>query len=54
MDIPPRRGRDRPQRVLVDEEVIFVPQIPHSQEEPQVPPSFEPQVPLGFQVSPMP
>ena len=54
MDIPPRRGRDRPLRVSVDEEVIFEPQVPHSQKEPQVPPRFEPQIPSRFQVLPMP
>ena len=45
---PPRRGRGRPQRVQVNEEVASA---PHN---PPPPPPPEPQGPSGFQVPPMP
>ena len=54
MDIPPRRGCDRSQRVHVDEEATFAPQVRHLQEEPQVLSGFKLQVSSGFQVPPMP
>ena len=48
MNIPSRRGRDRPRRTSVeglDEEATSTPQISQSQNEPQVLPGFKPQAP---------
>ena len=46
MNIPPRRGRDRSRRALVNEEVALA---PHA-----TPPQREPQAPLEFHIPPMP
>ena len=57
MNIPPRKGRGRPQRVSmeeVNEEKTSTPQVSQSQNEPQVPLGFEPQAPQGFSIPPMP
>ena len=57
MNIPPRRERGRSRRVSVeeiDEDVTSIHQVSQSQNEPQVPPEFEPQAPQGFPTSPMP
>ena len=57
MNIPPRRGRGRPRRKSVeglDEEATSTPQISQSQNEPQVPPEFEPQALQRFPAPPMP
>ena len=54
MDIPLRRGRGRPRRVPVDEEATSTHQVPQSQNEPQVPPGFEPQASQGFPTPSMP
>ena len=57
MNIPPRRGRGHPGQASVeglDEEVTSTPQISQSQNEPQIPPGFEPQAPQGFPTPPMP
>ena len=46
MNIPPCRGCSRPRQIPTDEEAAFTPQAPHSQKGPQVP--------LEFEVPPMP
>ena len=57
MNIPPRRGRDRPRRVSVEEvneEATSTHQISQSQNESQAPLGFEPQAIQGFPTPPMP
>ena len=57
MNIPPHRERGRPRRVSVeeiDEEATSTPQVSQSQNEPQVPPGFEPQTSQEFPAPLMP